>query len=146
MVMLTDIRIAAEHATFGLPEVRWDLTPQFGGCCSLPHQIPHCRAMELLLVGDRISGGEALQYGLINKVVSKEDLMPTAMTMAKRVCENGPVALRLIKQVALKSRGVPREMAYVMEMGIGAGAFATEDAKEGPLAFFEKRKPNFRGL
>jgi len=146
LVMLTDIRIAAEHASFGLPEIRWALVPQFGACYNLPYQIPYCRAMELLLTGDRISAKEALQYGLINKVVPKEDLMPAAMKMAERICENGPIALRLIKEIALKSRGMPREMGYLMEMEIGAKAFATEDAREGPLAFFEKRKPNFRGV
>jgi len=146
LVMLTDIRIAAEHASFGLPEIRWALVPQFGACCSLPQQIPYCRAMELLLIGDRISAQEALQYGLINQVVPKEDLMPTALKMAERICENGPVALRLIKEIALKSRGIPREMGFLMEMEIGGKAFATEDAKEGPLAFFEKRKPKFRGV
>jgi len=146
LVLLTDIRIAAENASFGLPEVRWGLVPQFGACCNLPHQIPYCRAMELLLLGDRISAQEALQYGLINRVVAQSDLMPTAMRIAERLCQNGPVALRLAKEVALKSRGVPREMGYLMEMEIGGKAFATEDAKEGPLAFFEKRKPKFRGI
>lgn len=146
MVLLTDIRIAAENASFGLPEVRWGLVPQFGACCNLPHQIPYCRAMELLLTGDRISAEEALQYGLINKIVPQEDLMLSAMQMAERVCENGPIALQLSKEIALKSRGVPREMGYLMEMEIGWKAFATEDAKEGPVAFFEKRKPDFRGM
>lgn len=146
LVMLTDIRIAAENASFGLPEVRWGLVPQFGGCCNLPYQVPYCRAMEILLSGDRITAQEALQYGLINKVVALADLMPTTMKMAKRLCENGPVALRLTKEVVLKSRGVPREMGYLMEMEIGGQAFATQDAREGPLAFFEKRKPKFRGL
>ncbi len=93
-----------------------------------------------------ISAQEALQYGLINKVVSQDELMSSAMQMAERLCLNGPVALRLAKEVALKSRGVPREMGYLMEMEIGGQAFATEDAREGPMAFFEKRKPNFRGL
>lgn len=146
LVLLTDIRIAADNASFGLPEVRLGLIPQFGACCNLPHQIPYCRAMELLLTGDRISAQEALQYGLINKVVPQEELISSAMQMAERLCENGPVALRLIKEVALKSRGVPREMGYLMEMEIGGQAFATEDAREGPMAFFEKRKPNFRGI
>lgn len=145
-VMLTDIRIAAEHARFGLPEVRVGITPMFGGCCTITHQIPHCRAMELLLTGDLISAHEALQYGLINKVVPEADLMSEAMEMADRICGNGPIALRLAKEIAMKSRGLPREMGYLMEHELGAKAFATEDAKEGPLAFFEKRKPNFRGL
>lgn len=144
-VMLTDIRIAAEHARFGLPEVRWGITPMIGGACSLSHQIPHCRAMELLLTGDLISAQEALQYGLINRVVASEDLMPEAMKTAQRLCENGPIALRLAKEVALRSRGLPREMAYLLEQELGSRAFSTEDAREGPLAFFEKRKPNFHG-
>ena len=146
LVMLTDIRIAAEHARFGLPEVRWAITPMFGGCCTITHQIPHCRAMELLLTGDLISANEAVDYGLINRVVPKEDLMSEARKMADRLCENGPLALRLAKEIALKSRGLPREMGYLMEHEIGGKAFTTEDAKEGPLAFFEKRKPKFRGL
>ena len=145
LVMLTDIRIVAEHAKFGLPEVRWAIPPMFGGCCSLPQQIPHCRAMELLLTGDMISAQEALQYGLINRMVPKEELMSEAMKMAERICQNGPVALRLTKEIALRSIGIPREMGYLLEHELGSKAFATEDAKEGPLAFFEKRKPNFRG-
>lgn len=146
LVLLTDFRIAADNASFGLPEVRWGIVPQFGACCSLLQQIPYCRAMELLLTGDRISAEEALQYGLINKVVPQTELMLAAMQMADRLCENGPVALRLAKEIALKSRGVPREIGYLMEMEIGSKAFATEDVKEGMLAFFEKRKPKFRGL
>jgi len=144
-VMLTDIRIAAEHARFGLPEVRWGITPMIGGACSVTQQIPYCRGMELLLTGDLISAQEALQYGLINKVVPKQSLMDEASRMAERLCENGPIALRLAKEVALRSRGVPREMGYLLEHELGTKAFSTEDAKEGPRAFFEKRKPNFRG-
>jgi enoyl-CoA hydratase len=78
--------------------------------------------------------------------VPKENLISAAKKMAERLCENGPLALRMAKEIALKSRGLPREMGYLMEHEIGARAFTTEDAKEGPLAFFEKRKPRFRGL
>lgn len=145
-VMLTDIRIAAEHAKFGLPEVRWGIVPMFGGCCTVTHQIPHCRAMELLLTGDLISAQEALQYGLINRIVPKEELMAEAVRMAERLCENGPLALRMAKEIALRSQGMPREMGYLLEHEIGSQAFNTQDAREGPLAFFEKRKPNFRGI
>jgi len=144
LLELTDIRIAAEHAVFGLQEVRWGLVPLGGSCAHLTRQIPYCRAMELLLMGDQISAQEALQYGLINKVVPKEELMPTAMATAERICENGPVAVRLVKEIALKSMGQPREIGYLMEFQIGAHAYTTEDAKEGPLAFVEKRKPNFK--
>ena len=145
LVMLTDIRIAAEHARFGLPEARWGITPMIGGACSLVQQIPHCRAMELLLTGDLISAREALQYGLINRVVPGDDLMSEAVRTARRLCENGPIALRLAKEVALRSRGWPREMGYLLEHELGTKAFSTQDAREGPRAFFEKRKPEFHG-
>jgi enoyl-CoA hydratase len=142
---LADIRIAAEHAVFGIQEVRWGLVPLGGSCAHLLRQIPYCKAMELLLIGDRITAQQAMEFGLINKVVPKEELMPTAMKTAERICENGPVAVRLVKEIALKSVGYPREMAYLMEYEIGAKAYKTEDAIEGPLAFLEKRKPNFKG-
>ena len=143
-IELADIRIAAEHAMFGIQEVRWGLVPLGGSCAHLTRQIPFCKAMEMLLIGDRFTAQQALEMGLINKVVLKEELMPTAMATAERICENGPVAVRLVKEIALKSIGLPREMSYLLEYEIGAKAYATEDAKEGPLAFFEKRKPNFK--
>jgi len=143
-IELADIRIAAEHAMFGIQEVRWGLVPLGGSCAHLARQIPFCKAMEMLLIGDRFTAQQALEMGLINKVVPKEELMPTAMATAERICENGPVAVRLVKEIALKSIGLPREMSYLLEYEIGANAYATEDAKEGPLAFFEKRKPNFK--
>ncbi|NQT48464.1 MAG: enoyl-CoA hydratase/isomerase family protein [Chloroflexi bacterium] len=143
-IELADIRIAAEHAMFGIQEVRWGLVPLGGSCAHLTRQIPFCKAMEMLLIGDRFTAQQALEMGLINKVVPKEELMPTAMATAERICENGPVAVRLVKEIALKSIGLPREMSYLLEYEIGAKAYATEDAKEGPLAFFEKRKPNFK--
>ena len=143
-IELADIRIAAEHAMFGIQEVRWGLVPLGGSCAHLTRQIPFCKAMEMLLIGDRFTAQQALEMGLINKVVLKEELMPTAMATAERICENGPVAVRLVKEIALKSIGIPREMSYLLEYEVGAKAYATEDAKEGPLAFFEKRKPNFK--
>jgi len=145
IALLTDIRIAAEQATFGIREVRWGLVPLGGSLVNLPRQVPYCRAMELLLVGDKISSQEALQYGLINRIVPQKELMPTAMQLAERICENGPVAVRLVKEIVLKSLSLPRELGFLAEMELGAQAYSTEDAKEGPLAFFEKRKPRFTG-
>jgi enoyl-CoA hydratase len=145
IALLTDIRIAATHAMFGLREVRWGLVPLGGSTVNLPRQIPYCRAMEILLIGDMLTAEQALQYGLINKIVPQEELMPAAMQTAERICENGPVAVRLIKEIAVKSLSLPRELGFLTEMELGVQAYSTEDAKEGPLAFFEKRKPNFRG-
>jgi enoyl-CoA hydratase len=145
IVLLTDIRIAATHATFGMREVCWGLVPLGGAPVNLPRQIPYCRAMEMLLIGDKLTAEQALQYGLINKIVPREELMPAAMQTAERICENGPIAVRLVKEIVLKSLSLPRELAFLTEMELGVQAYSTEDAKEGPLAFFEKRKPNFRG-
>jgi len=145
-ILLTDIRIAAEHAMLGIQEVRWGLVPLGGSLVNLPRQIPWCKAMEILLIGDRITAQQALDIGLINMVVPLEELMPTAIKVAERICENGPLAVRLVKEIALKAISQPRELGFITEMELGAAAFRSDDAKEGPLAFFEKRKPNFKGI
>ena len=145
LIQGTDIRIAAEHATFGLAEPKWALFPAAGSTVRLPRQIPYCRAMEILLTGDPVSAQEALQIGLINKVVKKEDLMPTAKKYAERICQNGPLAIKAIKESALRCYEVPIEYANILETYYAREIFASEDAKEGPRAFLEKRKPIFRG-
>lgn len=145
MIQGTDIRIAAEHATFGLAEPRWGLIPIGGSHVRLPRQIPWCRAMEILLIGDRISAQEALQIGLINKVVPLPELMPTAKRIAERICENGPLAVRTIKEIAVRALSMPMEQGFILETLMGQRVFASEDAKEGPRAFMEKRKPVFQG-
>ena len=145
-ILLTDIRIAAEHAMLGIQEVRWGLVPLGGSLVNLPRQIPWCKAMEILLIGDRITAQQALDIGLINMVVSLEELMPTAMKVAERICENGPLAVRLVKEIVMKAISQPRELGFITEMELGAAVFKSEDAKEGPLAFLEKRKPKFKGI
>lgn len=139
----TDIRIAAEHASFAVAEVRWGLFPGGGSTVRLPRQIPYCRAMEILLTGDRISAQEAYQIGLVNKVVPLPELMPTAMKYAERICENGPLAVRAVKESVI--RGLNLQPAYAIERLLSLIVFMTEDAKEGPRAFMEKRKPSFQG-
>lgn len=145
MLQGTDIRIAVEEATFGLPEVKWAIFPGAGSTVRLPHQIPFCRAMEILLLGDFVTANEALQMGFINKVVRREELMTVAVGIAEKLCKNGPLALKAIKESVLKSFIMNEEHAYFLEAFLANQVFGTEDAIEGVNAFSEKRKPLYSG-
>jgi enoyl-CoA hydratase len=139
----TDIRIAAEHATFGLGEVRWGIIPTGGSHVRLPRQIPWAVAMELLLVGRPITAKRAYDIGLVNEVVPAAELMPTALKWAETICRNGPLAVRTAKEIAVRAFGL--EPGFVLEKALGARVFASEDAQEGPRAFAEKRPARFTG-
>ena len=139
----TDLRIAAEHATFGLGEVRWGIIPTGGSHIRLPRQIPWAVAMELLLMGRPITARRAYDIGLVNEVVAPDQLMPTALKWAETICKNGPLAVRTAKEIAVRALGL--ESGFVLEKAIGARVFTSEDAKEGPRAFAEKRPPRFTG-
>ena len=145
LMLATDIRIAAEHASFGLMEVKWSLIPYAGSLVRTPRQIPYCNAMELLLVGDRIDAQKARRLGLINHVVPAAQLMDKAEEFARKIAANGPLAVRAIKQGVMRTSGLPLEEGYKIENEIARGVFSSEDAREGPRAFIEKRKPNFKG-
>jgi len=139
----TDLRIAAEHATFGLGEVRWGIIPTGGSHIRLPRQIPWAVAMELLLTGRPIDARRAHDIGLVNQVVSADELMPAALTLAEVICKNGPLAVRTAKEIAVRALGL--ESGFVLEKAMGARVMSSEDAREGPAAFAEKRKPKFTG-
>jgi enoyl-CoA hydratase len=139
----TDLRIAAEHATFGLGEVRWGIIPTGGSHIRLPRQIPWAVAMELLLTGQPIDARRAYEIGLVNQVVPKEQLLPAALQLAEKICKNGPLAVRTAKEIAVRSWSL--ESGFVLEKALGERVFASEDALEGPRAFTEKRKPRFTG-
>jgi len=145
ILQATDIRVAAKSATFGVSEVCWSLFPQGGSTTRLPRQIPFTKAMEVLLTGDHYSADEALAMGLIGRVVPDGEALPEARKMAERIAENGPVAVIKIKQAVLESECVPEDQAREIEMRLGMEVFSTEDAKEGPRAFKEKRKPVYKG-
>ena len=146
LLLGTDIRVAAEHSQFALQEVRWGLVPIAGSHIRLPRQIPWCWAMEILLTGRRLSAHEALQCGLINRVVPAAQLMETANGIADLICRNGPLAVRTAKEIAVRgAMGMSWEQAWSMESLLGARAFGSEDAIEGPRAFMEKRDPVFKG-
>lgn len=142
----TDIRVAADHASFGLPEARWSLTPRGGGTVRLLRQIPHAVAMEMLLTGERISARRAFEIGLVNCVVKAEALMPAAEEYAAKILRNGPLAIRAIKESSHRTSGVPLTYAYELDFRLSESVFASDDAREGPRAFSEKREPRFRGV
>ncbi len=143
MMQGTDIRLAVPHATFGLGEVRWGITPGGGSHVRLPRQIPWAVAMEILLTGQPISAQRAYEVGLINKIVEPEHLMEEALAYAARIADNGPLAVKAAKEIAV--RGMQLEVPFELEYLISDRVLKSEDAKEGPRAFAEKRKPNYQG-
>ena len=139
----TDIRVASENATFSLGEVRWGIIPLGGSHIRLPGQIPWAVAMELLLTGQPITARRAYEVGLVNRIVPPDQLMPAAMEYAEAICKNGPLAVRTAKEIAVRALGL--EQGFVLERALGARVLASTDAREGPLAFLEKRPPKFTG-
>ena len=145
LLLSTDIRIAAEHATFGLSEVSRGILPGNGGTQRTIQQLPYPIAMYFLLTGERMNAEDAQKAGLINKVVSLSELMPEAERIARRICENGPLAVRAIKELAVRGQYLPIEYGLRLEQAIQQVLYTTEDAREGPRAFAEKRKPDYTG-
>lgn len=145
LLLATDIRIAAEHATFGLSEVMRGILPGNGGTQRTIRQLPYPVAMYFLLTGERMTAQEALRAGLINKVVPLSELMPEAERIANRICENAPLAVRAIKELAVKGQNLPIEYGLRLEQAIQQVLLTTDDAKEGPKAFSEKRRPDYSG-
>ncbi len=141
----TDIRIAAEGTQFGLQEVKWAIVPLMGSSIKLPRQMPYARAMEILLTGELMEAEEAYRFGFINRIVPRDQVMAEAERIATIIAENGPLAVKAIKQIVLEGIGRPTADGLAREIEIGAPVFLTKDAREGPRAFKEKRKPNYKG-
>ena len=145
LMLATDIRIAASHATFNVAEVKRGVIPANGGTQRILDQLPYEVAMEMLLTGDGIDAVAAERWGLVNKVVPKEDLMTTAYAYARRIAANAPLAVQAAKELAVRSRDMDLATGLRFEAVINRMLASTEDAKEGPAAFAEKRVPNFKG-
>jgi enoyl-CoA hydratase len=144
ILQAADIRVAGESARFGVPEARWGLFPLGGSAVRLPRQIPYTVAADLLLTGRQISAAEAREIGLIGRVVPDGQALATALEIAATIAANGPVAVRAILRAIRETEGLPEAEAFAVEASIGMAVFASEDAKEGPRAFAEKREPVFR--
>jgi enoyl-CoA hydratase len=139
-----DIRVAGEGARFGISEARWGLFPLGGSAVRLPRQIPYTVAADLLLTGRHITAAEALSIGLIGHVVPDGQALGKALELADLIAANGPVAVRAILRVIRETEGMAENEAFALEAKAGMAVFASEDAKEGPRAFAEKRRPQFR--
>ncbi len=142
----TDLRVVAEDAILGITEVQRGLFPLGGSTIRLRRQIPYCLAAEMLLLGRHVTAQEALRFGLINRVVPHGQAFAEAMKMAAQLCECAPLSVRAITR-SLRENGhwLSESDALANEEAIGWTVFTTNDAKEGMLAFKEKRKPVFTG-
>jgi len=145
LALACDLRIAAENASFGQPEVRWSIIPGWGGTQRLPRQVPYARAAEMVLMGRSISAQEALRIGLVSAVVPPDKLLPTAMEWAREICTLGPLGVRAAKEAMLRGMNMSLEAGLRLEQMLFENLRYTEDAREGPRAFAEKRKPVFKG-
>lgn len=145
VALACDIRIAVPHAEFGLPESRWAIIPGAGGTQRLPRVLPQSVAMELMFTGRRIRADRAHQLGLVSHVVEPEQLMAKAEEIAAAICENGPLAIRAIKESSTRGLQMPLDQGMVIEDMFSLRVWSSEDAKEGPLSFAQKRKPVYKG-
>jgi enoyl-CoA hydratase len=141
----TDIRVAGESAKFGVAEARWSLYPMGGSAVRLPRQIPYTIAAELLLTGRPILAAEAKEIGLIGHVVPDGEALAKAHEIADLIAANGPLAVQAILKTMRDSEGLHENDAWAMDAKVGAAVFSSNDAKEGPRSFLEKRPANFTG-
>jgi enoyl-CoA hydratase len=145
ILQATDIRVAGRSARFGISEARWGLFPLGGSAVRLVRQVPYTVAADLLLTGRHITADEALAIGLIGHVVDDGQALAKALELANMVAANGPLAVQAILRTIRDTEAMAENDGFALEAKLGMAVFASDDAKEGPRAFAEKRKPEFRG-
>jgi len=146
LALACHIRVASERAQIGLPEVTLGIIPGYGGTQRMARLLGKGKALELILTGDRIPAAEAERIGLVNKVVAPEELMNTAMEMAKKIASRGPLAVRAAIEAVMSGSEMPIEEGFFLEATLFGLLASTEDMKEGMGAFLEKRAANFKGV
>ncbi|MBW1708513.1 MAG: enoyl-CoA hydratase/isomerase family protein [Deltaproteobacteria bacterium] len=144
LAMTCDIRIAADNAKLGQPEVNIGFMPGAGATQRLPRFIPRAVAAEILLTGNRIDAQEALRIGLVSRVVPRDQLMPTAMEIANTICERGPLGVRATKEAMVRGYDMALEDGLVLERKLVAHIRTTDDFMEGARAFAQKRPPEYK--
>ena len=145
LALACDIRLAASHARFGLPEVQLGTLPGGGGTQRLPRVVSASDAMKILLTGNGFDAAEALRIGLVSEVVGAAQLMPAALAIARRIAQNAPLSVRAIKRLVRTGLDMPLDKALETEHYVFGLLRDTQDRIEGRLAFQEKRPPVFRG-
>ncbi|MFZ5642187.1 MAG: enoyl-CoA hydratase-related protein [Bacillota bacterium] len=145
LAMSCHIRIMSESAKVGLPEVKLGIIPGWGGTQRLPRLIGKTRALMAMLTGDPFTSQDALKYGLVNKVVPQEAVLSDSKALAARLAKGAPIAMREILKAVTRGLETGIEEGIRIEQAGSAVVFASEDAREGPMAFFQKREPDFKG-
>ena len=143
IAQMCDLRIASEEAKLGISETRWSLLPPFGSI--LPKQIPLSAVLELVLTAQPVTSQRAYDMGFLNKVVPAEDLMEEAMTMAGHIADNAPLAVQTFKELAYRGLNMSNQDISALTYTMYDALLLSEDSKEGPKAFAEKRKPQWKG-
>jgi crotonobetainyl-CoA hydratase len=145
LMLACDMAVAAEHAVFGIPEVKRGLLAAGGGLVRLPKRLPLAIAMELALTGDSFTAERALQLGLINRVVPADRVLDEALALAGRIIENAPLSVHYGRELTIQAAEVSEEEAWKLNDEAVQKVFTSADAMEGPVAFAEKRAPNWQG-
>jgi enoyl-CoA hydratase/carnithine racemase len=145
IVLACDLVVAAEHAAFGIPEVKRGLVAGGGGLLRLQRRIPYSIALELALTGDTIDARRAAELGFVNRVVPADRVVPEALELAERICANAPLSVRASKEIMQRSVGMSEDEAWEMNAELIVPIFTSKDAMEGSTAFAEKRPPVWQG-
>ena len=145
LALACDFRVASEHAEFGSPEINLGIIPGWGGTQRLVRVVGLPNTKKFVLLGERVKADEALKMGLVDRVVPFEKLRDEALTLAQRLCEGAPIAVKYAKHAINFGSQVPLDAGLRIESGLMATLFSTEDVKKGVEAFMSRRKPEFKG-